>query len=194
MHQFLRDAPLELTVHPEPPLLDRSGPPLSQGFLFTLIGMAAVGHCSPETLDALSAIEPESWYHGQLLEAILDEAARRNGDAPFQLGRAVYFMLRPQLRQFGITSPERFFATLPGLWTQVTRGDSGWFRAEMSSPQAARVEMAQPYNCRFEEGAIVGFLDGLGCTEVRTQHTRCLREGAPFCVVEVGYKLPEQAP
>ncbi|HRI50289.1 MAG TPA: hypothetical protein PLW65_08905 [Pseudomonadota bacterium] len=103
-------------------MADRSGPPLSQGFLLTLISMVSGSRCSPATLEALTAVVPDAWYHGQVLEAILDEAAQKAADAPYQLGRAVYFMLPAQLRQ--LDTPESFFATLPTLWTQVTRGDA----------------------------------------------------------------------
>ena len=170
-------------------MADRSGPPLTQGFLLTLLSMVSGSHCSSATLDKLAEIMPDAWYHGQLLEAVLDEAAQKAADAPYQLGRSVYFMLPKQLRQ--LDTPESFFATLPTLWTQVTRGDSGWFQTQQLSPRAARVKMAQPYNCRFEEGAIVGFLDGLGCEQVISRHVECVRTGAACCTLEVTWGAPE---
>lgn len=154
--------------------------------------MVAGSRCSPVTLDALAAIDPEAWYHGQLLETILDEAAQKSAAAPYELGRAVYFMLPTQLRQLGVTTPESFFAALPALWLQVTRGDSGWFRTEQLLPGVARITMAQPYNCHFEEGALVGFLDGLGCEQVRSRHLDCMRNGAPCCTLEVAWGAPEK--
>lgn len=183
MYLFLRNASLDLTTYKEPPVEDRSGPPLSQGFLFTLISMVIGNRCSQATLDALTTIDPDAWYHGQLLESILDEAERHAADASLQLGRAVYFMLPSQLRQ--LDTPESFFAALPALWLQVTRGDSGYFRTAQERPGAARVELAQPYNCRFEEGAVLGFLDGIGYEQVRTEHVTCMRHGAPHCTLNV---------
>lgn len=191
MYLFSRNAGIDLTTYTEPAVEDRSGPPLSQGFLLTLIGMVSGSRCSPATLEALTAVAPDAWYHGQVLEAILDEAAQKAADAPYQLGRAVYFMLPAQLRQ--LDTPQSFFATLPTLWTQVTRGDSGWFQTEQLSPSAARVKMAQPYNCHFEEGAVVGFLDGLGCEQVSSRHVSCMRDGAPCCTLEVTWSAPEKA-
>lgn len=192
MYLFARNSGLDLTTYKEPSLEDRSGPPLSQGFLLTLISMVIGGRCSQPTLDRLAAIDPNAWYHGQLVESVLDEAARHDADAPLQLGRAVYFMLPSQVR--ALDTPERFFAGLPALWVQVTRGDSGWFRCSHYTPGSARVELAQPYNCEFEEGAVLGFLDGIGCEQLVSKHVSCLRKGAPFCTLEVTWNAAAKHP
>lgn len=190
MYLFARNAGVDLTTYKEPSPEDRTGPPLSQGFLLTLISMVGGGRCSQATLDKLAAIEPNAWYHGQLVEAVLDDAAQHDAEAPLQLGRAVYFMLPNQLRQ--LDTPEKFFAGLPALWIGVTRGDSGWFRCEQLAPNSARVDMAQPYNCQFEEGAVLGFLDGIGCEQPSSKHVRCMRKGDPFCTLEVTWNAAEK--
>ena len=96
-----------------PAAADRTGPPLSQGFLFTMVATVAGDHCSPEILDALSRIDPDAWYHGQLLE---------------------------------------------------------------------------PYNCHFEEGAIVGLLEAFEARNVRIEHGPCRRADAPFCVFDARWE------
>ncbi len=157
-----------------------------------MLSMVIGDRCSPQTLRALAEIDPERWYHGQLLEAILDEVAAKSADAPYQLGRAVYFMAHTQLEQMGVPTPEILIVQMPTMWTHVTRGDSGWFRTELLTPTAAHVEMAQPYNCDFEEGAFVGFLDGLGCERVTSRHTTCVRKGAAFCTLELTWSAPSK--
>ena len=84
MYFFARNAGVDLTTYKEPSIEDRSGPPLSQGFLLTLVSMVGGALCSPEILDKLAAINPNAWYHGQLVEAVLDDAARHDADEPFQ--------------------------------------------------------------------------------------------------------------
>lgn len=188
MHVFVRNAPLDLTPQIEPEPSDRRGPPLSQGFLLTLITMVAADSCSEETLDVLSHVDADRWYLGQALESVLDEMEHRSPGGAFRMGRSVYFMLPSKLREIGVVDAASFFRTLPSLWHIVTRGDSGEFRAEMTGDKAAQVEMIQPYNCAFEEGAILGFLEGLGYTQVTTQHSRCMRNGHPSCVLAVAWK------
>lgn len=188
MHTFVRNAPLDLTARPEPAVSDRSGPPLSQGFLFTLIGMVASDLCSEATLETITQADPDLWYPGQALESVLDEVGRKSPRGAFRVGHSVYFMLPDKLREIGIVDAASFFRILPSLWQNVTRGDSGHFETQMLGDKMARVDMVQPYNCEFEEGALVGFLEGLGHREVTTQHTTCMRLGEPACKILISWK------
>jgi len=188
MHRFQRRAPLDVTPYPEPPVADRTGPPLTRGFLFTLVGTVAADECSPEVLAALSSIDPDAWYHGQLLETILDEFEARDPSLPHFLGRNVYFMFRRQLESLGIQSATAVLESLPRLWMEATRGDGGEWRSAMVGPKRARLEAEQPYNCLFEQGAIVGFIESYDAADVRIEHTQCMRKGAPFCVMEVTWQ------
>src|SRR5207237_424171 len=137
MDTFNRRAPLELTTFPEPKEDDRSGPALTQGPLFTLIRMVAAEDCSPEALAALDKIDPAAWYHGQLLETILNELEDRDPTLPQTVGRNVYFMFRAEFEKLGMRSARSVIESLPFVWKAATRGGSGEWRTRMLGPSSA---------------------------------------------------------
>lgn len=188
MHRFVRRAPLDMTEYPEPPAADRTGPPLTQGFLFTVLATVAADDFSPEALAAMDRINPNAWYHGQLLETMLNEAEDRDPSLPHALGRNIYYMFRDLLEGFGVGSTAAVIASLPQLWTTSTRGDSGVWRTELVGLRQGHIEAEQPYNCRFEEGAVRGFLESFEASEVMIEHRQCMRSGAPFCTFEVSWE------
>lgn len=183
MHIFVKNAPLDLTPQQEAAVSDRSGPPLCQGLLLTLISMVASDSCPEETLDRLSQVDADRWYLGQALESVLDQMERQQEKSAFRIGRTAYFMLTGKLKELGAVDAASFFQTLPSLWQIVARGDAGYFKAALHADNRALIEMAQPYNCDFEEGALVGVLDGLGYTRVTSQHTQCMRHGHSACQI-----------
>jgi len=138
-----------------------------------------------EVLAALSRIDPNAWYHGQLFETIFNDFEARDPSLPHFLGRNVYFMCRSQLDRLGIDSATAVIESIPKLWIESTRGDGGEWRSVMQGPRHAHIEAEQPYNCLFEQGAVVGFLESYDAINVRLDHARCMRRGAPFCVFEV---------
>jgi hypothetical protein len=184
MFPFQRYAPLDATPQVVPAEDDRTGPPLSQGFLFTMVG-TVVAHIAPaETLDLLGRLDPDVWYEGQLLETVLNRLEDTDPALPQHIGRNIYFMWRSQLEALGFRTAGAVMAAVPALWKQVTRGDSGEWRVAVG-PQRAHLEVEQPYNCQFEAGTIVGLLEAYDATNVRLSHSPCRRKGAPFCVFEV---------
>lgn len=187
MYSFRRGAPLDAVPIAAPAAEDRSGPPLSQGFLFTMVATVAGDHCSPEILDVLSRIDPDAWYHGQLFESILEHFEAKDPALVRYVGRNIYFMLRSELEKYGIKSPRRMMESVPSVWRTVTRGDSGEWRT-LVGPLRAHVEADQPYNCRFEEGTLVGLLEAFDARNVRIEHGPCKREGAPFCVLDARWE------
>ncbi|MEP7120596.1 MAG: hypothetical protein ABJE95_06795 [Byssovorax sp.] len=187
MHSFRRGAPLDLAQYTAPAIEDRTGPPLSQGFLFTMIATVASEHCSPEILDALSRVDPDAWYHGQLLESILTHFEEKDPALVPHIGRNIYFFMRTQLLAQGITSPRAVLEGIPAIWHQVTRGDGGEWTA-IVGPRRARLEACQPYNCHFEEGTVRGLVEALEARNVRIDHGPCMRDGAPGCVFEVRWE------
>lgn len=188
MYKFAPAPSLSLDVYPPPEPAVRTGPPLTQGSLFTLVSMVAADACSPEALDALSRIDPEAWYHGQLLESLLAGFERQDPELPRRLGRDIYFMLRDTLEGFGLTSAESALMALPELWVVATRGDSGLWRAQMVGPRRARIEAEQPYHCGFEEGAVRGLIESFGARNVAIAHEPCMRRGAPCCALDVRWE------
>ena len=188
MYRFERHAPLDTTPYPDPADDDRKGPPLSQGFLLTMIGTLAAEHCSPETLEAFSDIEPNTWYHGQLLESVLNDFEDQDAELPVDIGKNIYYTLRSQFRSMGLSEPKDVIATMPSLWQHVTRGDSGEWRSSFHSPQHATVELEQPYNCHFEAGALHGALEAFDATDVIVKHVQCMRDGAPCCILDVSWQ------
>ena len=184
MFRFSHKAPLDATPRVQPAEDDRRGPPLTQGFLFTMVSTVAADHCSPETLALLAAIDPNAWYLGQLLETILAGFEDRSPELPGQVGRNIHFMWRSQLEQLGIHTATAVIEALPFLWKHATRGDGGEWRVAVG-PRRAHVEMEQPYNCLFEAGAVRGLLEAHDATNIRMTHNPCMRVGAPFCVLEV---------
>jgi hypothetical protein len=184
MFRFQHDAPLDATPHVAPAEDDRSGPPLSQGFLFTMVGTVMAHRASPEVLALLARMDPDAWYEGQLLETLLNRFEAMDPALPQYIGRNIYFMWRSQLEALGFRTAGEVMAAVPALWKQVARGDSGEWRVAVG-PQRAHLEAEQPYNCQFEAGTLVGLLEAYGATHVRLVHVPCRRSGAPFCVFEV---------
>jgi hypothetical protein len=193
MYRFQRHAPLDATPHVAPAEDDRSGPPLSQGFLFTMVSTVAAAHCSAEALAMFNRIDPNAWYHGQLLETVLSQLEDLDPELPGQVGRNIHFMWRSQLDQIGLRSATAVMEALPHLWRTATRGDCGEYRAAVG-PRRARVELEQPYNCLFEAGAVRGLLEAYDATNVRISHGPCMRHGAPFCALEVRWDEREPLP
>lgn len=187
MFSFSKTAALDWTPYPEPLLEDRSGPPLSQGLLFTMIATVAAEHCDRETLEALSKIEPNAWYHGQLLETLLDRFAARDPELPYFVGRNIYFMMRPALKQMGVETATQVIQVLPAVYHQATRGDGGEMRSIVLGRNKARLDMEQPYNCLFEEGGLRGLLEAFDALDVHIAHAPCMRAGAPFCSLEISW-------
>ena len=183
MYRFEIHAPLTATVIAAPAEDDRTGPPLSQGFLFTMVSTVASAHLGPDALRLLARIDPDAWYHGQLLETLLAQLEEKDPNLPAQLGRNIYFMWRSQLEALGFRSASAVLEAIPSLWTTATRGDCGEMRAVVG-PRRAHLEMEQPYNCMFEAGTVRGLLEAYDATNVRIAHTPCMRDGAPFCVLE----------
>jgi hypothetical protein len=184
MYSFRRSAPLDLTPIVAPMVEDRTGPPLTQGFLFTLVATVASEHCTPEILDALALIDPDAWYHGQLLESILTHFEEKDPALVVHVGRNIHFFMQSQLQSQGVTSATMVMEGVPSIWKQVTRGDGGHWTA-IVGPRRARLEAYQPYNCRFEEGTLRGLLEAFDARNVRIDHAPCMRDGAAACGFEV---------
>jgi hypothetical protein len=187
MHSFRRNVPLDTTPYVAPAVQDRTGPPLSQGFLFTMVATVAGDHCSPEILEALSRIDPDAWYHGQLLESILEHFEQKDPALVRYVARNIYLLLRGELEKQGINSPRVVMESVPLIWRNVTRGDAGVWRS-LVGPTRAHLEAEQPHNCRFEEGTLVGLLEAFDARNVRIEHGPCMRSGAPFCVFEARWE------
>lgn len=185
MHRFERRAPLRATPYPDLPITHRSGPALSQGRIFKLVATAAGDQLSPEALAVVDEMDPEVWYDAQLLETLLSELEDRDPGLPLSVGRLAHLLLRKQLREMGLGSPANALAALPGIWTHITRGDAGEWRTTILGPQEARVELAQPHHCRFEEGGIIGLLEVYDAADIAIDHRVCMRDGAPACVLDV---------
>jgi hypothetical protein len=183
MHRFRRNAPLDPTPYPAPAEDDRTGPPLSQGFLFTMVGTVAARHLTPEITAVLEQIDPDAWYHGQLLETLLNRLEDLDPALPTYIGRNIFFMWRSQLEAQGFRTAAAVMEAVPSLWKQATRGDGGVWRAVVG-PQRAHLEAEQPYNCMFEAGTIQGLLEAYEATNFRIVHAPCMRNGAPFCVLD----------
>lgn len=188
MYQFQHSAPIELIAYPDPGA-DRSGIPLSQGFVLVLINTLAAEYCSPATQALLDQADPTAWYNGQHFETILNEFEAQDPGLPTEIGKNIYYTLRSQFVAMGLQTPDDVLQTLPGMWQHVTRGDSGEWRTELLGPGRARLEVAQPYNCLFEQGAVQGALEAFEAYDVVIQHSQCIRTGAPFCVFDVSWKV-----
>lgn len=188
VYRFEPSAPLDFTPYPEPDPADRSGPPLSQGFLLTMINTVAADHCSPELCDQLMQVDPEAWYHGQLFETILNDFESKEAGLPAEIGKNIYYMMRSEFTAQGLQTPTDVIKTIPYVWLHVTRGDSGKWRTEITGPRQARIEMEQPYNCRFESGAVQGALEAFDALAVEIEHLECMREGSPCCILEARWQ------
>jgi hypothetical protein len=185
VHRFQRSAPLQAICYPQPPVEDRSGPPVGRGLIYRMIGLVAAEHCTPEMLELFATLEPDGWYHGQLLETVMSHLEAIDPDLPREVGMSFYTIVHDRFREFGVTTPEALIAKYPLLWRLGGRGDAGEMRAQMVGPRRARVEMEQPYNCRFWEGALHGNLAAAGADGVEIVHASCMRDGAPCCVLDV---------
>ncbi len=190
MFHLQQQAPLDTTPAVAPAEDDRTGPPLTQGFLFTMLATICEGRASPEEVALLARLDPDTWYQGQLLETLLNRLEALDAGLPQRIGRNIYFMWRSQLEALGFRTAGAVMAAVPALWKQVTRGDSGEWRVAVG-PNRAHLEADQPYNCQFEAGTIVGLLEAYDAANVRLSHGPCRRHGAPFCVFEVRWE--EQA-
>ncbi|MBA3469281.1 MAG: hypothetical protein H0T53_06505 [Herpetosiphonaceae bacterium] len=188
MYRFDPQAPLEVVEYPEPAVTDRSGPPLTQGIIFMLISTTASEHCSPEILALFDQIKPESWYHGQLLESVLNSFETQKPQLVVDIGKNIYYTLEGQFRAAGVQSPTDVITTMPNLWQNVTRGASGEWRTSMIGPREARIEMEQPYNCHFEEGAIQGAMECFDASNVTVAHSQCIRDDAPYCALHITWQ------
>jgi hypothetical protein len=184
MHRFERSAPLEAIRFPAPPVEDRNGPPVGRGLIYRMIGMVAAEHCTPEMLELFSRLDPDGWYHGQLLETLINHLETIEPELPREVGASFYTVIHDRFRDRGITTPEALIASYPLLWRLGARGDTGEVRAQMVGLQRARVEMEQSYNCRFWEGALRGNLEAVGAERVQIEHAPCMRTGAPCCVLD----------
>lgn len=192
MFHLERNAPLDATPLIAPAEDDRTGPPLSQGFLFTMMSTVAAAHLSAEALALLARIDPDAWYHGQLLETLLSQLEDRDPELPAQLGRNIYFMWRSQLEALGFRSAGAVMEAIPLLWKSATRGNGGEWRVVVG-PRRAHIEAEQPYNCMFESGTVRGLLEAYDATNVRIAHGPCRRGGAPFCVLDCRWDEREPA-
>lgn len=188
MYRFERIAPLDNSEYPEPAVEDRSGPPLTQGAIFLLISTLASEHCTPDILAALEPLKPEAWYHGQLLETILNRFEDNDPALVIDVGKTIYYTLESQFRALGLKSCNDVITTMPKLWQYVTRGDSGVWNSRLVGPGEGICELSQPYNCRFEEGAIQGALECFNATDVQIEHGPCMRDGAEACVLKIRWQ------
>src|SRR5215203_1931320 len=147
MFRFQPDAPLDTTTFTPASVDDRTGPPLTQGLLFTLFATVASDRFTPEELAMLSAIDPNAWYHGQLLESLLARLEARDSSSPYSLGRSTYVMLRGELMKSGLMTATQALTAIPFIWKNVTRGDCGEWRVSMTGPLRAHMDLEQPHNC-----------------------------------------------
>lgn len=190
MPRFERYAPLDATPQVAPAEGDRTGPPLTQGFLFTMVSTVTTDSASKEVLELLSGLDPDAWYLGQLLETLLNRLEDTDAALPRRIGRNIYFMWRSQLEARGFRTAGAVMDAIPSLWRQATRGDSGEWRVAVG-PRRAHLELDQPYNCEFEAGTVLGLLEAYGATNVRISHAPCRRRGASFCTLDVRWDEDE---
>jgi len=184
MQRFQRSAPFAPAPLTAPPVDDRSGPPLSGGSILKLLATVASEHLDPDTLATLDQVDPDAWLDGQHLETLLNRLEDRDPSLPHQVGRLVHLMMRSELRKLSGT-PRGVLEGCPALWMQVTRGDTGVWRTTILGDRRARIEMEQPFNCRFEEGGVFGLLEVYDAIDIVIDHQACMRNGAPFCALDV---------
>jgi hypothetical protein len=188
MDTFLRHAPLDTTAYEDPGMNNRSGPPLTRGSLFTLLGTVAGEALTDEAHEAIRRLDAETWYHGQLLESLLNMIEDRDPELPEFVGRNIYFMFRTPLEQVGIRTATDLVKSMTGTWIFATRGNSGDFRPRMVTDLHWIVEAEQPYNCIFEAGALRGFIEAFDGHDVQIDHTTCRRKGDAFCTYDVRWE------
>ncbi len=188
MYTFQRQAPFDATAFEDPGMDGRTGPPLTRGSLFTLLGTVAGDDLSAEAHAAIRRLDAETWYHGQLLETLLNMLEDQDPALPEFVGRNIYFMFRTPLQHVGINSATDLVKSMPGTWIYATRGDCGHFRSRMVGERHWIVEAEQPYNCIFEGGALRGFIEAFDGRDVKINHVTCRRKGAPFCTYDVSWE------
>lgn len=188
MFTFARFAPLDTTVYEDPGIHNRVGPPLTRGSLFTLLGTVAGDALSPEARAAIRRLDSEAWYHGQLLETLLNMLEEKEPEMPEFVGRNIYFMFRTPLQQTGINSATDLLKGMPDIWLFATRGDGGQWRSRRVSEKHWVLEGEQPYNCMFEGGGLRGFIEAFDGHDVKIQQTTCRRQGHPFCTYDVRWE------
>ena len=184
----MRKAPFDATAYDDPGPTNRTGPPLSQGSLLTLLGTVAGEALPPEAHAAIRRLHADTWYDGQLLESLLNVLEDYDPELPEFLGRNIYFMFRTPLQQVGINTATELVKSLTGTWIFATRGDSGEWRSRMVAERHWIVEVEQPYNCLFEAGALRGFIEAFDGRDVKIDHTTCQRKGHPFCTFETRWE------
>ncbi len=187
MYTFAHTAPFDIKVYVDPGD-DRTGMPLSQGAILTLIAVTASEYLDPDVIKKIEQVDPVAWYAGQSLETILNAFEDHDPRLVIDLGKNIYYTLETQFRAIGIETPADVIKTIPLLWQQVTRGDSGEWRSRMIGEHEAHVEMEQPYNCQFEQGAIQGALECFDASNVDIQHTTCLRRGDRCCTLAIKWQ------
>lgn len=192
MHQFTHDANpatrLNLLSKDPPETSNRTGEPLSQGYVLTLLATVAGDYLPEHILDQLRDVEPQGWYPGQALEDMLTILEQQNTKLPREIGKNMYYVLRPQFHAMGITTPDALLQGMPFMWPEVVRGASGEWRLTELTPGYGVMELEQPFNCQFEEGAIHGSMDACNAIDVVISHTQCMRQGAPCCRLEIRWR------
>lgn len=187
-HEVDSSKPLDLTTYNPPDVDDRSGLPLSQGYVFTLFATVAGDHLPEQMLEQLRQVEQQAWYKGQVLEDLLTILEQRDPGLPGLIGKNMYYLLGPQYRAMGLNTAEEVLRATPGLWVQVARGDAGEWRLLELEKGHAVLEVEQPYNCWFEASSIVGALEAFDATEIHLTHSPCMRDGSPCCRLEVRWQ------
>lgn len=188
MFKFSHSAPLDTTVFEDPGMQNRAGPPLTRGSLFTLLATVAGDALSADAHNAIRRLDAEAWYHGQLLETLLNMLEKSDPELPEFVGRNIYFMFRTPLQQVGIHSASKLLEAMQPTWIFATRGDCGEWRSRMVADRHWIVEGEQPYNCLFEGGALRGFIEAFDGNNVKITQTTCLRKGDPFCTYDVHWE------
>lgn len=188
MFKFSPIAPLDTTVYEDPGMHDRSGPPLTRGSLFTLLATVAGEALSAEGHAAIRRLDANAWYHGQLLESVLNMLEEKDPDLPEFIGRNIYFMFRTPLQQTGINNAAEMVKAMGPTWIFATRGDCGEWRSRFVGEHHWIIEGEQPYNCLFEGGALRGFIEAFDGYDVKIEQPTCRRKGHAFCTYDVRWK------
>ncbi len=188
MHTFLRHAPLDTTVYEDPGIENRSGQPLTRGSLFVLLGTVAGDSLSDDAHAVIRRLQADVWYHGQLLETLVNMLEEKDPELPEFIGRNIYFMFRTPLQQVGINNATDLVKSLPETWIFATRGDCGVWRSRMVADRHWIVEAEQPYNCIFEAGALRGFIEAFDGYDVKIEHVPCRRKGHAYCSFDVQWE------
>jgi hypothetical protein len=167
---------------------NRVGPPLTRGGLFSLLATVAGESLSHDAHAAIRRLDSEQWYHGQLLETLLNSLEDQDPELAEFVGRNIYFMFRTPLQNAGVNSATELVKSMPGTWIYATRGDCGEWRSRQVADHHWIVEAEQPYNCIFEAGALRGFIEAFDGHDVQIKHVTCRRKGHPCCTYDVQWK------